>query len=204
MNKKTISLYLLLITLSTCEFSYLGASEVAEGFLGGGLFGSAIGGAAGGGRGAAIGGAVGAGVGAMTGAAVRESRKRRYHENYYEDSEMLLEQNEELSYENKRKNSLLIYRHRRLIQYYERYNWMLDQCRAGKTGYRREAKQLEFDDDTNYSKFRRWRNKKSVRSQKRLLIIANDQLKHRIEKLKNKTRNLKTELYKCEGVTEAG
>lgn len=199
MNKKTISLYLLLIILSTCEFSYLGASEVAEGFFGGGLLGSAIGGAAGGGRGAAIGGAVGAGVGAMTGAAVRESRKRRYYKDYYEDSEMLWEQNEELRHENERS----IYRHRKFVQYYERYNWMLDQCRAGKTGYRREAKQREFDDDTNYSKFRRWKNKKSVRSQKRLLIKANDQLRRRIEKLKDKTRNLKTELYKCEGVTEA-
>lgn len=182
-----------MIALLSCEFIHLRADEVGEGFLGGGLLGAAIGGAAGGGRGAAIGGAVGASVGAMTGAAVHERRKRRYED--YEYSERLYEQNDELRYENKE----LIRKHKKYVQLHERYQWMLNQCRKGKIGYRKLAKQYFFEDDTNYGKFRRWKNKESIRGQNKQLAKVNGRLRSKIRRLKEKTRHLKSnKLLRCE------
>ncbi len=192
MIKKIASFYLLIVFLGISQYINIWSSEVTEGIVGGGFLGAAIGGAAGGGRGAAIGGAVGASVGAITGAAVHESRKRRYYE--YEDREMLYAQNEELRAE----NNQLITKHKELVQLNERYKWMLDQCKKGTIGYKERSEKLTFQDDTNYSRFTRWRDKTHIRSQNKQLASINSKLRKKINRLNKKNRSLKEKLHTCE------
>lgn len=192
MNKKIASFYLLIAFLGMSKYINIWSSEVTEGIVGGGFLGAAIGGAAGGGRGAAIGGAVGASVGAVTGAAVRESRKRRYYE--YEDSEMLYDQNEELRNE----NNQLITEHKELVQLNERYKWMLDQCKKGEIRYKEQSEGLTFENDTNYSRFTRWRDKTRIRRQNKQLASINSKLRKKINRLNKKNRSLKKRLRTCE------
>jgi len=178
--------------LTIAHFNLYG-DEAAKGAIFGGLAGAALGGAVSGhGEGALWGGLGGAALGGIMGSAA-EAKKDRYYNDYayrqsrFDENEELIEKNEEL-----------IYEYKMLRQQYHRLNYMISQCKAGKINYRRRAQELTFVDDFDYDEYESWEYTRNIRKQNRLLTRANDKLRNKILKIREKNNRLMRKLRRCE------